>query len=191
MRSKSLILAVATALSITTVAAAATPQTPAWVNESNQDAQIVLKTFAEFAPEQAGQLGVDGLDTQATDLPPDISAKLDAAADADVAQLTALKDKATDPHLKQDLQILLDATTGFKRDNDLQHKYLLNFTDVPQLVFSGVRALIDPQVPEDRQQAVVQRMQAYAGMLAGRPPITDQAKALFEADLKRPGLVGP
>ena len=192
MKSKSLMLAVAFALSGTALGASATaPQTPAWVTESNQDAQIVLKTFADFAPEQAGQFGVDGLDAQATSLPPDVIERFAAAADADVAQLTALKDKATDPHLKQDLQIMIDAIAGAKRDNDLQHKYLLNFTDVPQLVFQGVRSLIDPQVPADRQQAVVQRMQAYAGMLAGRPPITDQAKALFEADLKRPGLLGP
>ncbi len=192
MKSKSLMLAVGIALSGTALGASATaPQTPAWVTESNQDAQIVLKTFADFAPEQAGQFGVDGLDAEATSLPPDVIERFAAAADADVAQLTALKDKATDPHLKQDLQIMIDAIAGAKRDNDLQHKYLLNFTDVPQLVFQGVQSLIDPQVPPERQQAVVQRMQAYAGMLAGRPPITDQAKALFEADLSRPGLVGP
>ncbi|HEV2110114.1 MAG TPA: DUF885 domain-containing protein, partial [Gammaproteobacteria bacterium] len=192
MKSKTLMLAVACAISgVALSATAAAPQTPAWVAESNQDAQIVLKTFAEFAPEQAGQFGVDGLDAQATNLPPDVIERFAAAADADVAQLTALKAKATDPHLKQDLQILTDAIAGAKRDNDLQHKYLLNFTDVPQLVFQGVRSLIDPQVPEGRQQAVVQRMQAYAGMLPGRPPITAQARALFEADLKRPGLIGP
>src|SRR5579859_4608029 len=191
MKSKSSMLAVAFAMSGVVLSATAAPRAPAWVTESNQDAQIVLKTFADFAPEQAGQFGVDGLDAQATSLPPDVIERFAAAADADVAQLTALKDKATDPHLKQDLQILIDATNGFKRDNELQHKYLMNFTDVPQLVFSGVRALIDPQVPADRQQAVVQRMQAYAGMLAGRPPITEQAKVLFEADLQRPGLIGP
>ena len=192
MKSRSLMLAMGIALSGTALGATATaPQTPAWVGESNQDAQIVLKTLAEFAPETAGQFGVDGLDDQATNLPPDVLERFATAADADVAQLNALMAKASNPYLKQDLQILIDAVNGAKRDNDLQHKYLLNFTDAPQLVFSGIRALIDPQVPEERQQAVVKRMQAYAGMLPGRPPITEQAKALFEADLKRPGLVGP
>lgn len=193
MKSHSLTLAVALAMSGTAMAATSTPPpVPAWVTESNQDSQIVLKTFAEFAPEQAGQLGVDGLDDQATNLTLDIVQRTDDAADQDLAQLNDLQAKATDPHLKQDLQILITSTEGFKRDNDLQYKYMLNFTDVPQLVFSGVQALIDPQVPAERQQSVVKRLEAYAGMLPGRPPITEQGKALFEADLKRdPKLLGP
>jgi len=192
MRSKSLMLAVATALSITAVAAAATtPPTPAWVTESNQDAQILLKTFADFAPEQAGQLGVDGLDDQATNLTPDYVQRFDAAADQDIAQYNALLAKTSDPKVKQDIQILIGAVTDAKVDNDLQQKYLLNYTNVPQLVFFGVHALLDPQVPPERQQAVVKRLEAYAGMLPGRPAITSQAEVLFDADLKRSGLLGP
>jgi uncharacterized protein (DUF885 family) len=193
MKSKSLMLGVALGLSGTVAAGnVAAPQAPAWVAESNQDAQIVLKTLAQFSPESAQQFGVDGLDDQATTLPLDVVQQTDAAVDADVAQLNALLAKATDPHLKQDLQILIDAAGNAKRDNDLQQKYLLNFTDVPQLVFNGVQSLIDPQIPAERQQAVVKRLESYAGMLPGRPSISDQAKALFEADLKRdPNLLGP
>ncbi len=193
MKSKSLMLGVAMGLAGTVAAGnAAAPQPPAWVAESNQDAQIVLKTLAQFSPESAQQLGVDGMDDQATTLPIDIVQQTDTAVDADVAQLNALMAKATDPHLKQDLQILIDAAGNAKRDNDLQQKYLLNFTDVPQLVFNGVQTLIDPQVPAERQQAVVKRLESYAGLVPGRPSISDQAKALFEADLKRdPNLLGP
>ena len=192
MKSRSLMLGVALGLTGMAAVGSTAPQAPAWVAESNQDAQIVLKTLAQFSPESAQQLGVDGLDDQATALPLDIVQQTDSAVDADVAQLNALLAKATDPHLRQDLQILIDAIGNAKRDNDLQSKYLLNFTDVPQLVFNGVQTLIDPQVPAERQQAVVKRLESYAGMLPGRPPISDQAKALFEADLKRdPNLLGP
>jgi hypothetical protein len=192
MKSLSITLGVALALSGTALAATAAdaPKTapkapPAWVAESDKNAQILLKTFADFAPEGAGQIGVDGLDDQATNLTPDFVQRLNAALDADVAQFQALLTKTTEPHVKQDLQILIDAANNNKRDNQLQAKYLLNFTDVPQLIFGGVRALVDPQIPLERQQAVVKRMQAYAGMLANRPAITEQGKAMFEADLKR------
>ena len=192
MNPKLLTLGVALGLSGPALAApAAAPQPPAWVAESNQDTQILLKTFADFAPESAGQIGVDGLDEQATNLTPDFIDRLDAALDADIAELNGRMAKTTDSHVKQDLQILIEAAGNAKRDNELQHKYLLNFTDVPQLVFSGVRALVDPQVPAERQQAVVKRLAAYAGMLPGRPAIADQGKALFDADLKRTGLIGP
>jgi uncharacterized protein (DUF885 family) len=194
MKSLSITLGVALALSgtaLTASAADAPKAPPAWVAESNQDTQILLKTFADFAPESAGQTGVDGLDDQATNLTPDFVDRLNAALDADVAQYQVMLAKTTEPHVKQDLQILINTCANAKHDNELGHKYLLNFTDVPQLVFGGTRALVDPQIPLERQQLVVKRLEAYAGMLPGRPSLFDQAKALFEADLKRPGLVGP
>ena len=194
MRSTALTLTVAlVTVGVAQALNAASPTTPAWVAESNQDSQIVLKTFAEFAPEQAGQIGVDGLDEQATDLPLDITQRFDTAADADVVALKTKLAATNDPHVKQDIQILIGAIQNFKRDSDLQYKYMLNYTNVVQTVYQGVDALLDPdaQVPPERQQAVVKRLQAYAGMLPGRPPLTEQAKALFEADLKRPGLLGP
>jgi uncharacterized protein (DUF885 family) len=192
MNPKLLTLGVALGLSGATLAVqAAAPQPPAWVAESNQDTQVVLKTFAEFAPEQAGRIGVDGLDEQTTNLTPDYIQRFDTAIDQDVTELNVRLAKATDPHVKQDIQILINAAQDAKRDNELQTKYLINYTNVPQLVFVGARSLLDPQVPAERQQAVVKRLAAYAGMLPGRPAITEQAKALFEADLKRPGLMGP
>ena len=193
MKSRSLMLGVALGLAGTAAAGnAAQSQVPAWVAESNQDAQIVLKTFADLAPEQAGQFGVDGLDDQATSLTPDIVQRADAAFDQDLTELNAKLAAATDPQLKQDLQIMINAASDAKRDNALQSKYLLNYTNVAQLVFFGVQTLIDPQVPPERQQAVVKRLQSYAGLLPGRPPVTDQAKLLFENDLKRdPKLLGP
>jgi uncharacterized protein (DUF885 family) len=195
MKSLAVAASVAT-IGVTASVQAAAPvqgvaQPPAWVAESNQNAQIILKTLAEFSPEQGGQLGIDGLDEQATSLTPDLIDRLNKAIDADIAQLNARLAKTTQPQVRQDIEILIGAAKDAKTDTSLQHQYMLNYTNVPQLVFMGVRALINPQVPASRQQAVVKRMEAYAGMLPGRPPITEQAEALFEADLKRPGLVGP
>lgn len=191
-KAKSLALTAAVAaIGLAASAQAAAPQPPAWVAESNQNAQIILKTLAEFSPEQGGQLGIDGLDEQATSLTPDLIDRLNKAIDADIAQLNVRLAKTTQPQVRQDIEILIGAAKDAKTDTSLQHQYMLNYTNVPQLVFMGVRALINPQVPASRQQAVVKRMEAYAGMLPGRPPITEQAEALFEADLKRPGLVGP
>ena len=195
MRSTALTLTVAlVTVGVAQAVYAAAPAAPAWVAESNQDSQILLKTFADFAPEQAGQFGVDGLDEQATNLTPDYVQRLNASLDQDLSQLQALQVKATEPHLKQDIQILIKAVQDTKHGNELQQKYMLNYTNVPQTVYFGIYSLLDPQsqVPPQRQQAVVKRLQAYAGLLPGRPAITEQAKALFEADLKRdPKLLGP
>ncbi len=187
-----LLAAIMAGAGLATVAQAAeAPKTPAWVAESNANAQILLKVMADFAPEQAGQMGVDGLDAQATDLTPDLVERVNKAVDGAEAELKARQAKATQPEVKQDLQILIQASEDVKADNALQEQYMLQYNNVPQLIFFGVRALIDPRVPLERQQAVVERMKAYAGMVPGRKPITEQAKVLFENSLKTPGLIGP
>lgn len=187
-----LLAAILAGAGVATAAQAATaPKPPAWVAQSNANAQILLKVMAEFGPEQAGQMGVDGLDAQATNLPPDLIERVNKAVDGAEAQLKARLAKTTQPQVKQDLQILIKAAEDAKADGAVQEKYMLQYNNVPRLIFFGVRALIDPQVPLSRQQAVVERMKAYAGMIPGRKPITEQAKAMFEVSLKKPGLIGP
>ena len=41
---------------------------PAWVQRSNQDAQVLLKVLARFNPEAAARFGVSGVDEQVVDL---------------------------------------------------------------------------------------------------------------------------
>ncbi|MBT8077038.1 MAG: DUF885 domain-containing protein, partial [Gammaproteobacteria bacterium] len=39
-----------------------------WVAKSNEHASIVLEALAKYSPESAGNIGVDGLDEQISDL---------------------------------------------------------------------------------------------------------------------------
>jgi uncharacterized protein (DUF885 family) len=167
------------------------PAPPAWVAESNQNAQVLLKVFAEFAPEQAGQLGVDGLDEQTVNLTPDYIERLNAAVSKAKDELTARLAKTEQPQVKEDLEILIKTCDDTIKGNALQQQYLMDYTNVPRLVFFGIRALVDPQIPVERQQAATQRLESYAGMVEGRPAITEQAKVLFERDLKSEDLLGP
>ena len=43
---------------------------PAWVKQSDENAQIALAVFARYRPESAGQTGVPGLDEDILDLKP-------------------------------------------------------------------------------------------------------------------------
>ena len=43
-----------------------------WVEKSDAHAQVVLDVLAKLSPEGAGQLGVDGLDEEISDLGPGI-----------------------------------------------------------------------------------------------------------------------
>src|SRR5438552_17110198 len=53
-------------------AASTAPAPPAWIQRSNANAQVLLEVLARFAPEQAGQFGVPGLDEQVLDLRPGV-----------------------------------------------------------------------------------------------------------------------
>ena len=57
-------------VALSLVAGTAGAADTSWVDKSNEHAQVVLSAFAELAPEGAGNLGVDGLDEDITDLSP-------------------------------------------------------------------------------------------------------------------------
>jgi uncharacterized protein (DUF885 family) len=63
--------------------------------------------------------------------------------------------------------------------------------NVSQMIFGGLRTLIDPQIPRDRYPAAIVRMEKYAGLVDGFEPITELARQLSEERLDQEGLVGP
>jgi hypothetical protein len=49
---------------------ASSGETPSWITRSNPLAQVLLDVPAQISPEEAGRLGVEGLDTEIRDLSP-------------------------------------------------------------------------------------------------------------------------
>ncbi|MGD8828144.1 MAG: DUF885 domain-containing protein [Gammaproteobacteria bacterium] len=189
MRSvKMLLLAGAAAWACLGVAQAADQN---WVAQSNRNAQVLLKLMAEFAPEQAGQLGVDGLDDKIFDLRPGVYERsIKALRKADAELKSRLAD-TRQPQVRQDLEILIKTTEGLIKTNQLQHQYLLPYFNVSQTVFFGLRSLLDPQIPAERQKAAVTRLKLYAGMGPADKPITELARDRFSERLSDKSLIGP
>lgn len=151
--------------------ASAWGQDAAWVKQSNADSQVLLKVFGDFAPEFAGQSGVDGLDDKIFDLKPGLYKRGQAAGQKAVAELRKRYQAETDPLVKQDLAILIGAGEQNLTTNELQHKYLLQFFDPAQIEFSGIRFLLDKQVPQERQKHALTRLKLYAGAAPGVTPL--------------------
>src|SRR5688500_19751343 len=77
------------------------------VQESNENAQVLLDSIADFAPEFASYLGVEGHDDQGADLKPRAYERgRDATEKAD-KERKARRAKATDPAVRQDLEIMI------------------------------------------------------------------------------------
>jgi hypothetical protein len=178
------------ALLVVLAAAAVASAQPAWIARSNENAQILLTLNAKYGPEGAARQGVSGLDEAVTQLASNRRESVKADTRAALAELRKRLAAETDPLVAQDLQILVKAAQAQLDGLDLSEKYDIPYINVPALVFSGVRALLDDQIPEARRKAALVRLRKYAGLEPGFEPLTEQAKAR-NRDWRRPGQVGP
>src|SRR3984885_15282437 len=89
------------------VAASVWAQPPAWVEKSNQSAQLLIAIMARYSPESAAAEGVPGLDEQISALPPEQPLRF--RKDMAIARLELQKRLAAekDPLVRQDLAILI------------------------------------------------------------------------------------
>ncbi len=169
---------------------AAPPAQKEWIKRSNEYAQPILKLQAKYGPEGAGRLGVEGLDEQISQFPANRREQQKADAQAALAQLEKSLAAEKDPLVRQDLQIMVKAVKDGLRGNALNQQYNMPYFSAPALVFSGLRALLDDQVPDTRRKAALVRLRKYAGTEPGFEPIVDQMKARTK-DWAKPGQIGP
>jgi hypothetical protein len=162
-----------------------------WVERSNENAQIVLELLAEFNPEGAASLGVDGLDEAIIDYRPGLYERNRTASEAVLTELRERLAGEKEPRVRQDLEILIQAVDDGLRSAQLTRDNLLPYYTLSQTVFGGVRALVDPQVPRERYPAAIVRMQKYAGLVGAEKPLTELAKDRTRERFGVDGLVGP
>jgi Bacterial protein of unknown function (DUF885) len=173
------------------VAASVWAQPPAWVQKSNQNAQLLIAIMARYSPENAGAEGVEGLDEQVSsskvDEPERFRKDLRSVRDELDRRLVAEKD----PLVKQDLEILIAQANRDIRSSEASERNLLPYDDVAGTIFFGIKSLLDDQVAADRRPASVVRLRKYTGLESGFEPLTVQAEQRYREKLKTPGLLGP
>ncbi|HEY5641785.1 MAG TPA: DUF885 domain-containing protein [Woeseiaceae bacterium] len=162
-----------------------------WVAESNRHAQIVLDVLAKFSPEGAASLGVDGLDAEIMDLRPGQHERVMADMRAVLAELQSRREKETNSKVAQDIDILIKAVEDNLHSSQLERDHMLPYYNITQIVFFGVRGLIDAQVARERYPAAIERIEKYAGLADGHVPITELARARSTERFDVDGLVGP
>jgi uncharacterized protein (DUF885 family) len=165
---------------------------PAWVAKSNDNAKLLLNVMAKYSPESASSLGVDGYDELITDMSRDLYDASVKDTRAVVAELQKRLKAETDPKIRQDLEILINAANENLVSNALQRKLMLPYQDLNRLLFGVVRQMLDPRIPKERQKTLLVRLQKYAGLAKGYRPITELAEDRLNERLKaNPKLLGP
>ena len=176
----------------TTPASAASPAPrPPWIVKSDANADVLLKAFARFSPEGAGQIGVSGLDEQVLDFQPRLYERRDAATREALAELERRRPAETDPLVRQDLDILIQSTKDQIEGDALSRKYELTYFDVPLTIFRGLHALLDDQIAPERRAAALVRLKKYAGDVPGTTPLTVLAEQRMRERLGEASLLGP
>ncbi len=166
-------------------------QPPAWVQKSNENAQLLIAIMARYSAEDAASEGVPGLDEQITTASPEQPERF--RRDIAVARIELQKRLALekDPLVRQDLAILLAEADREIRSSEASENHLLPYADVAGTVFFGIKSLLDDQVAANRRPAAVVRLLKYSGLQPGFEPLTMQAEERYREKLNTPGLVGP
>ncbi len=199
---KPLALAVALALSVPAAlsappalaaapVASKAPASAAWVTRSNELAQILLDAQGPFQPEETGFFGVPGYDDKVADFGPDNGKRYREAMAKARSELQAKLATERDPNVRQDLAIMIAAATENIEGSELNEKYLLPWTDTPQVVFSGINLLLSDQVPAERRAKALDRLKAYAGLAPGSTAVTTLSRQRYEERLKDTTLLQP
>lgn len=166
-------------------------ETQVWVKRSNENAQVLLSVVAKFSPEEAGQLGVDGLDGEILDLRPGLFERTQEALTGALNELKTRLTSERDPAVQQDLQILIKSASDNLRGNEITERLQVPYFNVARTVFGGLRGLLDDQVAAARRLAALVRLRKYAGLEKGYTPITTLAENYTRERMNKPNLKNP
>ena len=162
-----------------------------WIAESNRHAQILLDINARYFPEAASAAGVEGHDEGIFDLKPGFAQRQEADLETAWKRLQEIRATASDPRVRQDLDILIDAANDARTSSQVNRRHMLPFFDLPRSIFAGFQNLIDERVPKQRWPAALVRLKRYVGVERGYEPITQLARARYEEAARDPKLLGP
>ena len=164
---------------------------PEWIAVSNSYANQLMQVVFQHHPELGSQQGLAQYDTRISQ--PTL-AKEDQERKETEAVLAKLKAASADKQqekVAEDLQIMIRRVElNFKRQ-DFQRANEVPFYNASQIVFSGVRLLLDDQTPADRRPAAVVRVRAYAGLEPGYTAITEILKQRTQEQMAKPGVIYP
>ena len=162
-----------------------------WIKTSDGYTRQLLEVQLKHRPEGGSAQGLAQFD-------PLVSTPTLADERAERKELEALLTKLkaaeaseTDKNVQEDLTILRKAFELQFRNQDYNEQHDVPFINASQLVFGGLRTLLEDQVPAERRPAAVLRLRKYAGLETGYKPITEILKQRVVEQMAKPGVLYP
>src|SRR5258708_32094367 len=105
--------------------------------------------------------------------------------------MSAGRKKESDPKVRQDLDLLIDAVGSRRQTRALEYRLLIPYFDPSKHIFQGLQVLLDAPNDESRRRNALQRLRRYAGMAPGSAPLADLAPARLSDRLRTAHLAWP
>lgn len=164
---------------------------PAWVARSNAFTQRLLDVEYAHSPEDGSQEGLARYDALVSR--PTLADQLAERREfgAVLAGLERARAGESDKNMLEDLEILRKAFDLRFRQEDYDRAHVVPFINASEIVFQGLRGLLDDQVAAERRPNALLRLRKYAGVEAGFTPLTQELQRRALEQIAKPGVVYP
>jgi hypothetical protein len=162
-----------------------------WIEESDKNAMLVLRSQAAFQPESVARAGLSEFDAEVFDLDADYIERQDANDRELLVEMKKRLAAETHPKIRQDLEILIRSLDDGIEARRVDSKYMLPYFNMHRVMFGSFNALLDPRNDRERYAKALERLRKYNGSADGYTPITELAKARSRERFDVAGLVGP
>jgi hypothetical protein len=162
-----------------------------WIEESDKNAMLVLRSQAEFQPEGIARSGLSEFDGDVFDLSADISERQDTNDRELLVELKKRLAAEQHPKVRQDLEILIQSLNDEIESRRIDNKYMLPYFNIHRVMFGSFNALLDPRNEKERYTKALERLRKYNGSEDGFTPITQLAMARSSERFENPDLIGP
>ncbi len=168
-----------------------TPPSKAWIAVSDGYTHQLLAVRLKHHPEGASAQGLVPFDEQVSN-PTLADEKAERhELEAVLVKLKAAEATEKDKNVVEDLVILRKAFDLQFRSQDYDESHDVDFINADEVVFGGLKILLDGQIAAQRRPAAVVRLRKYAGVEPGFQPVTEILKQREMGQIAKPGMLYP
>ncbi|RCH54037.1 DUF885 domain-containing protein [Mucilaginibacter hurinus] len=149
-----------------------TPHNKDWVSVSDKYTEMLIELDKKYSPEYGSSQGLAQYDTLVSKptLANELAQRREENALVDIYK-AALRTEPN-PHVKQDLEILINSLQFGFRQQDFSRKRKVPFYNIASIVYDGLEILLDDQTPAERRVAAITRLKKYTGINKAHTPLT-------------------
>ena len=162
-----------------------------WIEDSDVNAMLVLRSQAAFQPESIARAGLDEFDADVFDINADYLERRTANDRELLVELQHRLEAEKHPKVRQDLEILIQSIEDGIETRRINNKYMLPYFNVHRTMFGSFNSLLDPRNDKERYVNALERLRKYNGSEDGFTPVAELAKARTSERFEEVGLLGP